>query len=230
MTLLVRSWNVFHGNTSPPSRRSYLREMVELATRDRPDVLCLQELPVWALPRLSPWSGMAVAAAVARPGLRPAALAGWLTRVHNGLVRSALAGQANAILAAPERTLVELGARQVSDGGVERRVCLAVRVDGIVVATTHLSNERAGSVQRSELERVRSFAEASAREGEPVVLAGDLNLRDARLDGYSPPGPGIDHVLVRGAPAGPLGVWPRERRLHDGRLLSDHAPVELVLG
>ncbi len=230
MALLVRSWNVFHGNTSPPGRRSYLREMVELATRDRPDVLCLQELPVWSLPRLGRWSGMAVAAAVARPGLRPAALAGRLTRVHNGLLRSALAGQAIAVLAAPTRALVDLGARQVSDPGLERRVCQVVRVGVVVVANAHLSNERAGPVQRRELERVHAFAESSARAGEPVVVAGDLNLREARLDGYSPPGPGIDHVLVRGAPAGPLAVWPRERRLHGGLLLSDHAPVELVVG
>src|SRR5438105_1106403 len=39
MRLLVRTWNVFHGNTSPPRRRAFLDEMVRLASRDRPDVL-----------------------------------------------------------------------------------------------------------------------------------------------------------------------------------------------
>ena len=47
--MLVRSWNLFHGNTLPPGRRSRLEEMVRLATADRPDVLCLQEVPLWAL-------------------------------------------------------------------------------------------------------------------------------------------------------------------------------------
>ena len=46
MSLLVRTWNVFHGNASPPERHGFLEQMVRLATEDRPDVLCLQELPV----------------------------------------------------------------------------------------------------------------------------------------------------------------------------------------
>ena len=33
--MVVRTWNLFHGNTSPRSRRSYLREMVELITAGR---------------------------------------------------------------------------------------------------------------------------------------------------------------------------------------------------
>ena len=37
----------------------------------------------------------------------------------------------------------------------------------------------------------------------------------------------LDQVLVRGAKAGPVEVWPVERRRVDGRLLSDHAPVEV---
>ena len=35
--MIVRTWNVFHGNTMPPGRKAYLREMVELITADRPD-------------------------------------------------------------------------------------------------------------------------------------------------------------------------------------------------
>jgi endonuclease/exonuclease/phosphatase family metal-dependent hydrolase len=38
---------------------------------------------------------------------------------------------------------------------------------------------------------------------------------------------GIDHLLVRGLRAGAPQVWPAERRLREGRLLSDHAPVEV---
>jgi endonuclease/exonuclease/phosphatase family metal-dependent hydrolase len=38
---------------------------------------------------------------------------------------------------------------------------------------------------------------------------------------------GIDHVLVRGLSAGEPQAWPDERRVRAGRLLSDHAPVEV---
>jgi hypothetical protein len=51
----------------------------------------------------------------------------------------------------------------------------------------------------------------------------------AALEGYSPPGPGIDHIEVRGASPSPLRIWPDDRRMKDGMLLSDHAPVELDL-
>jgi endonuclease/exonuclease/phosphatase family metal-dependent hydrolase len=229
VAFLVRSWNLYHGNASPPQRRSFLRQMVALASADAPDVLCLQEVPVWAVGRLAAWSGMTVFPAVARRGLRPVRFAGWVTRLHNGLLRSGVAGQANAILVRPDHGSRDLGAEQVNDRGVERRVCQAVDVAGtVLIANTHLSS--AGHSQRLELERVVAFAKSRARAGEAVVLAGDLNMRDAQLDGFSSPGPGIDHVLVRGAPARTLVVWPEERRLQNGVVLSDHAPVELEVG
>jgi len=68
--LVVRTWNLFHGNAVPPGRRAYLEEMVRLVTGDDPDVVCLQEVPVWALRRLEGWSDMAAFGAVAaRPRL-----------------------------------------------------------------------------------------------------------------------------------------------------------------
>ena len=57
------------------------------------------------------------------------------------------------------------------------------------------------------------------------MLAGDFNLRDPDL-----PGPNIDHIVVAGVPHGALEVWPPERRLHNGVVLSDHAPVEMEVG
>ncbi len=102
MGLIVRSWNVYHGNADPPRRRGYLHEMVRRASADEPDVLCLQEVPVWALPRLDDWSGMRAVVAVTRLPLGPKAVAGWVTRLHQGMLRSAVAGQANAVLVASE--------------------------------------------------------------------------------------------------------------------------------
>ena len=71
----------------------------------------------------------------------------------------------------------------------------------------------------------------------PVILAGDFNITPAESTtfeelaswGFSAPGPRIDHVLVRGGSPAPLLVWPPERRRFDGRLLSDHAPVEVTI-
>ena len=229
MAILVRSWNLFHGNASPPDRVSHLREMVALATADEPGVLCLQEVPVWGLEHLEEWSGMSAFGAVARNGLRPARLAGWMTRSHNGLLRSAISGQANAILVDRRHEVEDLGAEQINEQGRERRVCQAVRIDGaILVANTHLNGE--GKAQVAEFRRARTFAESLAGESDVVVLAGDFNMTDPVAEDYSAPGPGIDHVLVRRGAAGPVAVWPEERRGQNGIVLSDHAPVELLLG
>ena len=76
-----------------------------------------------------------------------------------------------------------------------------------------------------------------ARRGEPVLLCGDFNvgahnsrtladLTSAEWGfGGATPG-GIDHLLVRDLDASPPVRWPEERRLHEGRPLSDHTPVD----
>ena len=232
MRLLVRSWNVFHGNADPPRRKGFLKRMVELATEDEPDVLCLQEVPVWALPVLDDWSEMSCFGAVTRPPLWLGPVSTWVTRLHQGLFRSGLAGQANAILVASHHAATDLGSEKVSEDGRERRVAQAVRLDEVrvVVGNVHASNEfRDPSVPRAEVDRARVFVERSARPGDLLVVAGDFNVREPRLDGYSPPGDGIDHVLVRGAVARAVTAWSRERRTVDGIVLSDHAPVECAL-
>src|SRR5262245_17387932 len=101
--MLIRSWNLYHGNSFPPSRRSHLEEMLGLVTADRPDVLALQEVPVWALGRLAEWTAMASFTAVAqRPHFGPVRITGRvgrrLTSVDYGRLRSAFSGQGNAIL------------------------------------------------------------------------------------------------------------------------------------
>lgn len=228
MAYLVRTWNVFHGNAYPPGRSSHLRAMIDLAVADGPDVVCLQEVPVWALARLGGWTGYRAFGAIARHGARPSSLAGWVTRRRQSMLRSAIAGQANAVLVRADHDASALGVTQLSDRGRERRVVQVVRVAGLgVLANMHLTQQDADAAQ-AELERARSLAEQAAKEGEPVVLAGDLNLVAPRVDGYSAPGPGIDHVLVRGRPVDRLDVWPPERRVQNGVVLSDHAPVDAL--
>ena len=102
--------------------------------------------------------------------------------------------------------------------------------------TSYAADER---LAEAELLRAAWFAVSEAQPEDVVVLAGDFNVTAARSStlrdlageewGFSAPGPGIDNILVRGASATPVRRWPDERRLHNGRLLSDHAPVELEI-
>ena len=231
MQALVRSWNVFHGNAVPPTRHGYLREMVELATADRPAIVCLQELPVWALPHLAGWSGMQACWLIARPPRRPAFLAAAITRLHSGFFRSRLAGQANAILIDRSLPTTQLSGVQISDEGRERRVVHAVRIDQLgVVANLHASNAVPDVVVR-ELVRARAFVETRAAPDEARILAGDFNLAHPALPGYENGGPGLDHILVAKADGRRRSLsWPVERRVANGCVLSDHAPVERLVG
>jgi endonuclease/exonuclease/phosphatase family metal-dependent hydrolase len=261
LALLVRTWNVFHGNAKPPERRGYLEEMVRLATDDRPDVLCLQEVPVWALRRLDEWSGMrALGAVAARPLLGSAELGGALTELHHGLLRSALTGQANAILLRSDLRPVAESSLQLNPRSYrrrlarelgldwrvrlawakERRVCHAVRTGALTIANLHASSVAERRVPDAELLRAAVFADGFAEPADVLVLAGDFNVwagRSRTLEqltrpewGFSAAIPGIDQILVRGAPAELPERWPDERRRLHGRLLSDHAPVEVRLG
>ena len=217
--MLVRTWNLFHGNTHPPQRRAFLREMVELATQDGPDVLCLQEIPLWAMPMLERWSGMQhVGAVVRRPRLP---FGRRLTDLHHGLLRSALTGEGDAILVARPHLLSDERHAVVSELGL-RRLVHGVRLDGgIYVANAHIAGDH------QQLERVFDFVVDEPR----VVVGGDFNLPGEGLPGFSPPLPdSIDQVLARGLPAGHPLRWPEERRRVGGSLLSDHAPVELHVG
>src|SRR5512133_1140319 len=127
--MLVRTWNLFHGNTQPPQRRAFLRQMIQLVTQDEPDVVCLQEVPVWAVRLLEHWSGMQRVSAVARRprvpfGRRP-------TQLHHGFLRSALTGEADAILASPRYRLTDARSAVVSRSGL-RRIVHGARLDGRV--------------------------------------------------------------------------------------------------
>jgi endonuclease/exonuclease/phosphatase family metal-dependent hydrolase len=269
--LLVRSWNLFHGNTLPPGRDARLAEMVALVSDDAPDVVCLQEVPIWALARLGEWSGMVALGDVAAPArLGPLPSTGEIgrriTEVHHGLFRSAFTGQANALLVSPRLRVLDRDTIVLNTGrfrrrqarwlelhplarlawAKERRICQAARLGRLEGGTLLVANLHATSYRPderladAEVLRAAVFADAVARPGETCVLAGDFNVRASRSWtlaeltrpewGFSGAGPGIDHILVRGAPAEPTKPWPDRRRGRDGLLLSDHAPVEARVG
>jgi endonuclease/exonuclease/phosphatase family metal-dependent hydrolase len=213
--MLVRTWNLFHGKPSPPGRRAFLHQMIELVTRDRPDVVCLQELPVWALPHLESWSGMHATTAVARrPLLRVGART--ITALHHGLIRSAFTGEGDAILT--REAALGLGEHVVGRTKL-CRIAHAVELEGVTIVNFHIDGVR------EQFDRVLALAP------ERSVVAGDANLVSPEADGFSPPLAGsIDQIFVRGLELrdGP-SAWPPERRTVDGRVLSDHAPVEAVV-
>jgi endonuclease/exonuclease/phosphatase family metal-dependent hydrolase len=254
--VLIRSWNLFHGNSSPPQRRGFLDEMILLATADNPDVLCVQEVPAWALSRFT------VGALASRPPFG-AAVGRVLTAPHHGLIRGGVAGQGVATwLGEPSRLLEHAvstlnprayRARRARALGLDRaarwtwakeaRIVQVIRLEAggrhVVIANTHCTGYAGDSrIPDDELLAAARFTESATGPDDVVVLAGDFNLRPGRSRalsvltgperGFSVPGPGIDHILVRNATASRLRVWPAQRRRRqDGTLLSDHAPVEL---
>jgi endonuclease/exonuclease/phosphatase family metal-dependent hydrolase len=233
VALLVRTWNLFHGNALPPERRGYLREMVELISADEPGIVCLQEVPVWALRHLARWSGMRAFGAIAASPRGSAELGRWVTELNHGRFRSAFTGQANATLVARGLEAREDGVLTISERG-ERRVCQRLRVTELgVVGNFHATG---GPMADEQFHRAVDFV---AGADERAIIAGDANLRRGegrtyeRLQqlGFLEPLPGsIDQILVRGLLATPPTAWPEERRRVGGRLLSDHAPVELTVG
>ncbi len=190
--------------------------MIELVTADRPDVVCLQELPVWALRHLERWSGMHASGAVARRPRLPF-LARPVTALNHGFLRAAVTGEADAILTA--RPARALGVHVVGDATL-RRIAHCVELEGMRVVNFHIDGDRV------QFERVLALAD------ECSIVAGDANLVAPGAEGFSAPLEGsVDQILVRGLTLldGPT-AWPVERRVVAGRVLSDHAPVEAVVG
>jgi endonuclease/exonuclease/phosphatase family metal-dependent hydrolase len=251
---LVRSWNLFHGRSHPPGEVDYVEDAVRLICSDEPDVVCLQEVPPWALTHLSDWTGMRCFGDLTRrPALGPVpltpSLGRRLTALRPGFFRSAFSGQANAILVRPSLAPSGHRSRCLNPRdrriarGRERRCCQTLRValsDGrpALVANLHATHHPSSPASaESELRRALDWIDELARPDDVVVLAGDFNLSPRKSGifaslvehGFSSPAEGIDHVLVRGALASPLVLWTPERRTVGDALLSDHAPVELTI-
>jgi len=249
--MLVRTWNLFHGRTVPPSGALHLEEMVRLSTEDEPAVLLLQEVPPWAFRYLGGWAGMTVFTEVAARAPLGARLGRKITEIDPVRLRRAASGQGNAILLDPALEPFDYHALVLNPLGFrrgqklplrlqlawakERRVLQAIRVklpDGrrMLIGNLHATGNAA--LARLELRRAREFFLALARPGEVEVLGGDFNVRADALgafvnDDFSGPGSSVDHVLVRGASASTPEVWPEDRRRLSGELLSDHAPLEV---
>jgi endonuclease/exonuclease/phosphatase family metal-dependent hydrolase len=212
--------------------------MVRRVTADAPDVVALQEVPLWAVKRLDDWSGMSASWAMTMPALL-GPLARRVTAADPVRFRSSLTGQANALLVNPHfeigrhrRVVLNPGLSRkdwLLRGG-ERRVCHSLEVDAggetMVLANLHASNHPERPLVEEEVERAAAFVASAER----CILCGDFNLPRHPVDGYSAPIEGIDQILVRGLDVerGPE-AWDGERRRIRDVVLSDHAPVEAVV-
>src|SRR5262245_33409989 len=264
--MLVRSWNLHLGKTAPDGKGGHLREMVELAVAGDPAIVCLQEVPAWALGSVGQWAGMkAVTVRAMRSKLGPLALPGGLGRTLGS------PGKGNAILLPGDAALrqekqITLNTNpfceeQAGRLGLtlkdarwwerERRVCHIAKIElpnrhRLLIANLHatsLTTDR--RLAEAELLRAVKFVDRQAETEETVILAGDFNLElsvsptiqelTTRMDErYSPAGPGTNHILVRGRLVrrvlpSELRTWTDQERTANGKLLSDSAPVELVV-
>ena len=207
--------------------------MIRLVSSDGPDVVALQELPLWSLRFLERWSGMTARSARAMPALL-GPLGRLAARLDPVRFRSAATGQANAILVNPHfdvgehRSLVlnpDLSWRARLFDWEHRRVCQSLEIEPptsgkVVVGNLHSAPNR---------EQVRIATEFFA-DAERCILCGDFNLERFEVAGFSAPIAGLDQIYLRGLDfSQPPLAWPEERRRVGGALLSDHAPVEAVI-
>jgi endonuclease/exonuclease/phosphatase family metal-dependent hydrolase len=216
-SILVLSWNLFHGRAVPPAWRPLAAEFAEALASWSWDVALLQEVPPWWPPRLG-----AAAGASARTVLTS----------RNSLlsVRRAIAsrkpdllkangGGCNAILvrraAIGEHRMRELTRRP------ERRVMHGITLPGAgwvvnLHASTHPPQQR-----RADLFKAAATALEWA-DGAPLVFGGDLNSTRPAMPGLRHvAGNWVDHVFTDGRPAA------SEPEVLDAGSLSDHKPVRV---
>lgn len=218
----VLSWNLFHGRSVPATHRELLDEFGTALAGWRWDVALLQEVPPWWAPALARAAGAEQRTArTSRNARLPVRRA--LARRDPELMKSN-GGGSNAILAR-----IEIGTHRSVRlrWRPERRVAQIVRLgDGTVVANFHGSTRVA--LAERELERLGALAlESAGDSAAPVVLGGDLNLREPRVAGMERAASrDVDHVFVaglqpRGADVLVAEACPQGRRV----TLSDHPPL-----
>jgi len=244
--VIVRTWNLSRG-TSAKGRKSYLREMVELVTADKPTLVCLQEVPARALEQVGGWASMQGLADREQRGL----LSGIGSVVLAPREASVLTHKAitlNTNVFCEERgAALGLSKRSMRRWETERRICHLVQYElpnrrRFLVATLQATADRSDiRLADAELRRATNFIDRRAEVEETVIVAGDFNVSRAQsatihdLESAAPEfrwtdtGARVENVLLRGAAASSARVWGDEERRSGKLLLSDHAPIEVLL-
>ena len=211
----VLTWNLKHGRSVPSAGHDLFDEFAAALGDWDWDLCLLQEVPPWwPLPlgqRLAADQRLVLTSRNALLPVRRAIAVRWPDLIKSN------GGSANAILVRGDG-IVEHRVRRLCIWP-ERRWVHGVRLRraGVWVANLH----GGGPIRDAHI-----AAESALRwAGDaPVVLGGDFNIRGLTLDGFAyAGGHGVDHVFVRGLPAG-AGADVLDR----GRL-SDHAPVAVTI-
>jgi endonuclease/exonuclease/phosphatase family metal-dependent hydrolase len=197
--VLLRTWNLFHGNAVPPERRAFLEDMVRLLTADRPDLVLLQELPLWSFSHLEAWTGMqafAERAAPVRLGPLPStpSLGRRVTSLNHGLLRSAFSGQGNAILASAQFRSLARHSVVLNDRRFRRAQARWLRL-GVVARLAWAKERRVCQTVRLLLpsERTLLVANLHATSFRPDDRLADAELLRAAVfvDGLADPGEAV---------------------------------------
>jgi endonuclease/exonuclease/phosphatase family metal-dependent hydrolase len=225
--MLILSWNLFHGRSLPPSRRALAVQFAAKLAEWQWDVALLQEAPPWWPAELARTLGVEQRTAPTSRNSLPA-LRRAIARRDPELLKSN-GGGCNAVLA--RAAIVEHDTLPLR-AWPERRVAQLVRLgDGTCVVNFHASTRRARAEQ--ELDRLWQHSLRFAA-GAPLILGGDLNLRQPTAPGDDiahVAANNVDHLFTRGyARAGDAQLLDRSVALAAGDLqLSDHAALRVAL-
>ena len=212
------TWNLYHGRARPAAGRPLLREFAAALAGWEWDVALLQEVPPWWPPALA-----AAAGAAQRTRLTSR---NWLLGARRAIAArapdllKANGGGANAILVRGE--IREHRAARLTWWPERRWAHGVLLADGSWAVNVH-ATAHFGPRARRDCERAVRAARAWAA-GAPLVLGGDLNLRDPRLAGLRHvAGNHVDHLFTDRP-----GAATRAEVLDRGAL-SDHPPVAVTL-
>jgi endonuclease/exonuclease/phosphatase family metal-dependent hydrolase len=222
----VLTWNLFHGRSLPPAGRDLRSEFTALLAGWEWDVALLQEVPPWWPVPLAHAAGAQQRRVLTSRNLA-LPLRRRLAERRPDLIRSN-GGGCNAILV---RGAIVAHERLRLRTWPERRVAQMLRLQcGTAIVNFHASARV--PLAQDELSRLWRAA-ISFADGRPLVLGGDLNLRDPAPAGGAThvAARDVDHVLAIGLDAaGPAERLPREVALARHTLtLSDHVPLAVVL-
>ena len=223
MDLRVLTWNVFHGRAVPPAGRDLYDEFASALDRWEWDVALLQEVPPWWPQQLTRTLGCEMAGVLtSRNALLPLRRA--LATRHPDLMRSG-GGGANAILARSDR-IVHGRAELLCRRPERRRVHGVSLALGVWVSNLHASAGPSPAAERDLRAAVRASRGWARAERLPLILGGDLNLREVEAEGLRlAASSGVDHVLCDES------IEPHAATIErpDSGGLSDHAPLAVTL-
>jgi endonuclease/exonuclease/phosphatase family metal-dependent hydrolase len=208
------TWNLYHGRSVPPAGRPLLDEFAAALAGWEWDVALLQEVPPWWPARLAAACGAQERSVLTSRNWLPGARRAISSR--NPDILKANGGGANTLLvrgAITAHRAVRLCRLP------ERRWAHGVRLaGGGWVVNLH------GSNPDGTADSVRAAAAAHEwAAGAPLLLGGDLNVRDPALPGMTwIAGHEVDHFFSDGRPG-------RDAAVLDHGRLSDHAPVAVTL-